>query len=67
MRSRLLRISLIAASISVGGVLAVGTGCVTFLGETLLSVADVCFILDCTDAVSGAVEFCDPAVLQDCP
>ncbi len=67
MRSRFLRVTLMVTLTTVGGFLTIGTGCISFIGETALAVADVCFIFDCTDAAGGALEFCDPAILEDCP
>ena len=67
MRFGVKRVVQTVALVTVGGFLAIGGNCFSYLGESVLAVTDVCFIFDCTDAFGGTFEFCDPAIFVDCP
>ena len=76
MQSRFRRISLTFASLALGGYLTATGGCLSFIGESVVGAIDVCFIIDCTDGLSGLIQPCissqgdqlgADALFLDCP
>lgn len=64
MRKRSRRIAMFLGLIASGGMVLAGpgTGCNTFLGESLLVAADFCFIFDCQNGLlGGTVDPCSGA------
>ena len=73
MKSRLRRFALTIASVAMGGYLTATGGCLSYLGEQALTTLDFCFVIDCTDGLSGLLQPCstdgtiDPTLFRDCP
>lgn len=55
MRKRSRRIAIVLGIIASGGIVLAGpgTGCSSYLGESLLVAADFCFIFDCQNGLLG--------------
>ena len=62
MRSRSRRLAALAALAAGGGFLLSGpnTGCMSYMGESLVTATDFCFIFDCQSGMfGGTVQPCD--------
>ena len=76
MKSRMRRFALTMASVAMGGYLTATGGCLSYLGEQALTTLDFCFVIDCTDGLSGLLQPClsrqndlfnEDVLFLDCP
>lgn len=72
MQSRFRRMALTFVSVAMGGYLMATGGCLSFFGERGLQIVDFCFVIDCTDGLSGVLQPCNPDdpernLFVDCP
>jgi len=78
MRSRARRLAPVVGLVLGGGYLlaGIGNGCATYLGESLMTAADFCFIFDCQNGLlGGTIDPCagvadqsgQQPLLRDCP